>query len=225
MAQTTLVATTGRPTGSAASRRLRREDKVPGVLYGLGMTPVPVTVERRDLRIALSGPAGANTILSLEVDGTSYPAVVKELQRHPIRRTVAHVDFLAIDMKEELTVHVPVQLVGEAAAVAEAGGLVDAAVDTIEVSTTPANLPNEITIDITDMQPHEVIRLGDLQLPAGVTALGDPDLPVVTVIYPAAAAAEGAAEAAEGVEAAEGAEEATGDAAESAEPAEGDSAE
>lgn len=222
MAQTTLVATTGRPTGSAASRRLRREDKIPGVLYGLGMDPVAVTVERRDLRLALSGPAGANTILSLEVDGRSYPAVVKELQRHPIRRTVNHVDFLAIDMKEELTVSVPVHLVGEASAVEAAGGLVDAAVDTIEVSTTPANMPNEITIDISDMQPHEVIRLGDLRLPAGVTALGDPDLPVVTVIYPAAATAAesaeqgaaGEAEAPESAETAETAGAAEGEAAE-----------
>jgi large subunit ribosomal protein L25 len=216
MAQTTLVATTGRPTGSAASRRLRREDKIPGVLYGLGMAPVAVTVDRRDLRLALSGPAGSNTILSLEVDGTSYPAVVKELQRHPIRRTVSHVDFLAIDMKEELTVSVPVHLVGEAAAVEAAGGLVDAAVDTIEVSTTPANMPNEITVDISDMQPHEVIRLRDLLLPAGVTALGDPDLPIVTVIYPAAAAAAEAAEeaAGEAEAAAEAAEAAEGDATE-----------
>ena len=90
---TTLVATSGRNTGSATSRRLRREEKIPAVIYGQGMDPISVIIERRDLRNALSGAAGSNTILEISVDGNVYPAVVKEMQRHPVRRTVAHVDF------------------------------------------------------------------------------------------------------------------------------------
>jgi large subunit ribosomal protein L25 len=155
------------------------------VLYGRGMQPVSVTVERRDLRLALSGPAGVNTVLDLQVDGTSYPAVVKELQRHPIRRTVSHIDFLQVNMNEEITVSVGVRLEGEAKAVQAVGGLVDAAVDTIEVTCTPSNMPNEFVIDITDMQPHDVIRLADVPMPAGVTALGDPELAIVTVLVTA----------------------------------------
>ena len=76
MPQTVLVANTGRPTGSAASRRLRAQDVVPGVLYGHGMTPLAVSVGRRDLRLALSGAAGVNTVLDLTVDGTVYPSIV-----------------------------------------------------------------------------------------------------------------------------------------------------
>lgn len=201
MAETTLVATTGRPLGSAASRRLRREDLVPGVLYGLGMAPVSVTVERRELRLALSGPAGINTILSLEVDGAKHPALVKEIQRHPVRRTVSHVDFLTIDLREELTVSIPVRLEGTAKAVEDEGGLVDAAVDSIEVTTTPANMPNEIVIDISALTPHDVIRLADITFSEGVTPTGDPDLAIVTVMFPSSAAAEeAAAEEAEGAE-------------------------
>jgi large subunit ribosomal protein L25 len=195
---TTLRISSGRAEGSAAARRLRREEQVPGVLYGLGMTPVSVSVARADLRVALSGPAGVNTILTLEVDGNSYPAVVKDMQRHPVRRTVAHVDFLRIDLSEELTVSVPVTLVGTAKAVVAEGGLVDAAVDTLELVTTPANMPSEVAVDVSNMQPGDVIRLSDLTLPVGCRALGDPDMAVVTVVgsraeaqaAPAAAEAE-----------------------------------
>lgn len=199
MSQTKLVATTGRPTGSAAARRLRAEGHIPGVLYGRGMTPISVTVERRDLRLALSGPSGANTVLALEVDGKSYPAVVKELQRHPIKRTVSHIDFLQVNLNEEITVSVPVRLEGEAKAVLGAGGLVDPAVDSIEVVCTPNNMPSDFVIDITDLQVDSVIRLADVPMPAGVTPTGDPEMPVVTVLLSraAAAAAESAGEGAE----------------------------
>ena len=167
-----------------------------------------VTVERRDLRIALSGPAGANTVLDLQVDGHSYPAVVKELQRHPIKRTVNHIDFLQVNMNEEITVSVPLRLEGEAKAVAAEGGLVDPSVDSIEVTTTPNNMPNEFVIDITDMRPGDVIRLADVPMPNGVTANGDPDMPVVTILVMRAseletdAVAETEGEGAEGGEAA-----------------------
>jgi large subunit ribosomal protein L25 len=168
------------------------------VLYGQGMQPISVVVERRDLRLALSGPAGSNTVLSLQVDGTSYPAIVKELQRHPIKRTVSHIDFLQVNMNEEITVQVPVRLEGEAKAVLAANGLVDAAVDSIEVSCTPTNLPNEFVIDITEMTPDDVIRLSDVPMPKGVSALGDPEMPIVTVLITAAAADDQPAEASNG---------------------------
>jgi large subunit ribosomal protein L25 len=182
MSTTTLVANPRTESGSANARRLRNQGHIPGVIYGQGMTPISVTVERRDLRLALSGPAGVNTVLSLQVGGTSYPAVVKELQRHPVKRTVSHIDFLQVNMNEEITVNVPLRLEGEAKAVVSEGGLVDPAVDTIEVSCTPGNMPDEFTIDITDMTIDTVIRLQDVPMPNGVTPLGDPEMPVVTVL-------------------------------------------
>ena len=198
MSQTTLTATPRTGSGSPTARRLRAEGHIPGVLYGRGMDPISVTVERREFRLALSGPAGANTVLALQVGGTSYPAVVKEMQRHPIRRTVNHIDFLQVNMNEEITVHIAVRLEGESKAVSVAGGLVDAAVDSLEVSCTPTDMPNEFVIDITEMQPDTVIRLSDIPMPKGVTALGDPDMPVVTVLTTAAEIEEPVAEAEEG---------------------------
>jgi large subunit ribosomal protein L25 len=207
---TVLVAESGRATGSPNARRMRREDHIPGVVYGQGMAPISVTVARRDLRIALSGSAGLNTVLDLQIDGKTFPAIVKEMQRHPVRRTVAHVDFLQVNLNEEITVNVPLRLEGEAKAVIQAGGLVDPAVDTIEVSTTPRNIPDEIVVDITDMTMDTVITLGDITLPAGVTPLADADLPIVTVLMTSQAeAAEGEGGESEGGES-EGGEAAEG---------------
>jgi large subunit ribosomal protein L25 len=214
---TALVAESGRAAGSAASRRLRREDKIPGVLYGQGMEPLSVAVERRELRIATSGTAGFNTVLDLTIDGPDgqqvYPAIVKELQRHPVRRTVSHVDFLQVNLDEEIHVSVPLHLVGEAAAVVANNGLVDAAVDSIEIATTPRTIPDEFVIDISAMEMDSVIRLADVPMPAGVTPLGDPEMAVVTVLVmraPVEEEAEVEGEAAEGEagegEAGEGAE-------------------
>jgi large subunit ribosomal protein L25 len=201
MSDTVLIAHTGRATGSAASRRMRRDDMIPAVVYGQGMDPISIAVNRRDLRLALSGGAGSNTVLDLTIDGTVYPAIVKDMQRHPVRRTVSHVDFVQLNLAEEITVSIPVRLEGEARQVTDNGGIVDPAVDTIEVSTRPRDIPDEILIDISGMDMDTVIRLSDIALPAGVTPLGDPDMPVVTVLITSQAEA---AEAAEGEAAAEG---------------------
>lgn len=194
MSDTVLVATTGRPTGSASSRRLRAQEIIPAVIYGQGMEPLTISVARRELRQALSGSAGMNTVLNLTIDGTVYPSIVKDIQRHPVRRTVNHVDFLQVNLTEQIVVSVPLRLEGEAKAVAAGNGLVDQSSDTIEVSTTPRNIPDEIVIDVTDMTMESVIRLADIVLPAGVTATGDPDTPLVTVLQLRSGGGQAAAE-------------------------------
>jgi large subunit ribosomal protein L25 len=174
------------------------------------MAPLPVAVERRELRIALSGAAGVNTVLDLTVDGTVYPAIVKDLQRHPVRRSVVHVDFIQVNLDEEITVSVPLRLVGEAREVEQEGGLVDPSVDSIEVVTTPRNIPDEFVVDVSEMTMDTVIRLGDVPMPDGVTATGDPESPVVTVLTMRAEVAE--IEAADAEAAAEQEAEAEGEA-------------
>lgn len=224
---TKLIATAGRQTGSPSSRRLRAEDQIPGVLYGHGMEPLSVAVDRRELRVAVSGTAGTNTLLDLTVgEGTDaeqvYPAIIKDLQRHPVRRTVTHIDFLQVNLDEEITVAVPMHLVGEALEVSQNNGLVDPAVDTIDVHTTPRNIPDEFVVDVSAMTMDTVIRLSDIPMPEGVTAAGDPDMPVVTVLtmraeveeIEAADAELAEGEAAEAAEGAEGAEDAAAEGAE-----------
>jgi large subunit ribosomal protein L25 len=217
MSETILLAESGRATGSAESRRLRTEDRIPGVVYGHGMDPVSVTVMRRDLRVALSGTAGMNTILDLTVDGTVYPSLVKDIQRHPVRRNVQHIDFIQVNLNETVTVAVPVRLTGEAKTVENEGGLVDLTMNVLEVVTTPRNIPDEVVVDISDMDMDTTIRVADIALPAGVTAAADPEYPVVTVLTMRTpvldaeeeAAAEAAAEGEEGDAAA--ADDAAGD--------------
>ena len=167
MPSTVLIANTGRQSGSAPSRRLRVAEQVPAVVYGHGMAPLSVTV-----------------------DGTVYPAIIRELQRHPVRRSVTHVDFLQVNLDEQITVHVPLRLEGEATKVLQGGGLVDPSVDTIEVVTTPRHIPDEFVVDISDMDMDTVVRLADLPMPAGVTPVGDPESPVVTVLTMRAELAE-----------------------------------
>ena len=114
---TALKTQVGRALGSAASRRLLSQDQIPAVVYGHGMQPLAVTVDRKDLRVALSGPAGLNTVLELHVGSDKYPAIVKEVQRDPVKRNVRHVDFQQISMTQVITVHVPLHLKGNAKAV------------------------------------------------------------------------------------------------------------
>jgi large subunit ribosomal protein L25 len=187
---TVLIANTGRQIGSAASRRLRREDRIPGVVYGHGMEPLSVSVDRRELRAAVSGAAGLNTVLDLTVDSAVYPAIIKDLQRHPVRRTISHIDFLQVNLDEEITVSVPLRLEGEATEVLQNNGLVDPAVDAIEVVTTPRNIPDEFVVDVSAMTMDTVIRLEDIAMPDGVTPAGEPDMPIVTVLTMRAEIAE-----------------------------------
>jgi len=181
MSTTVLNAATGRTTGSPASRRLRREEQIPAVVYGLGMEPISITIDRRELRRALSGPSGVNTILDLTVDGQVYPAIVKDMQRHPVRREVAHVDFLQVDLNVEFVVNIPVRLDGEAREVSRNNGLVDQQMNELAVRTTPRNIPDEIVVDISEMTVDTVIHVGDVNLPEGVTAAVDADYTVVGV--------------------------------------------
>jgi large subunit ribosomal protein L25 len=179
---TALKTSLGRALGSAAARRLLTQDQIPAVVYGHGMTPTPVTVDRKALRVALSGPAGLNTVLDLQVGNDTYPAIVKEVQRDPVKRIVRHVDFLQISLTELITVHVPLHIKGTAKAVIAEGGLVDPVVNSVDVRATAANIPNEIIVDITNLTMDTVVRLGDLQMPEGVSIVGDPEFVVVTVV-------------------------------------------
>ncbi len=217
MSETILNAETGRRTGSSDSRRLRAEDRIPAVVYGHGMEPLSISVKRRELRVALSGAAAMNTILDLTVDGKVYPSIIKDIQRHPVKRNVAHIDFIQVNLNEEITVSVPIILEGEAKEVLANNGLVDLAIQELQVRTTPRQIPDSIIIDVTDMTIDSVIRIEDIKLPAGVEAIGEPDSPVATVLVMRSSESEDAeaAAAAEG----EAGEAADGDAAEAGDSA------
>lgn len=182
MSETVLTAEVGRRSGSSDSRRMRAEGKIPAVVYGHGMDPLSISIDRRELRQALSGAAGMNTILDLTVDGEVYATLIKDIQRHPVKRSVQHIDFIQVNLNEDIVVAIPIHLVGEAKEVSAHSGLVDLAMQELFVRTTPRNIPDGVTIDITDMTMDSVIRVEDIPLPDGVAAEADADAAVVTVL-------------------------------------------
>ncbi len=203
MAEITLPAATGRTTGTRPSRRLRAEGRVPATVYGLGSEAVSVSVDWRELRGALTTDAGVNALINLEIDGhASELTIVKDLQRHAIRRSVLHVDFLRVSRDVAIEVDVPIVLHGEAEEVTRNDGVVDHMLFQLTIRAKPGAIPNEISVDISELSINEAIRVGDLTLPPGVETDADPEEPIVIGQPPQAEApevaegeeAEGAAE-------------------------------
>lgn len=179
MPEISLVARPGRTPGSRSSRRLRASGQLPAVIYGHGTTPLAVAVDARELRTALTSASGANALLSLEVDGTTHLAMAKELQRHPVKGTLLHADFVIVRRDEVVGAEVSVTLVGEAEAVHRADGVVDQQVFSLAIHALPGNIPPTIEVDISSLEVGDAIRVGDLALPDGVSLDADADQTVV----------------------------------------------
>jgi len=211
MSEVTLTASTGRETGTRPSRRVRREGRVPAVVYGGGDPAVSVTVDRRELRRVLSTDAGQNALITLSVDGDSLLTVVKDLQRHPVRRDVTHIDFLKVDASQPIEVEIPIRLVGEAKEVNTNGGITEQRLTALKVLVRPDSIPDSVEVDISDLTLTTSIQVKDLVLPEGCEAITDADQAVVTAELTRAAVTEREGEGEEGEAGAEGAEATSGD--------------
>jgi large subunit ribosomal protein L25 len=203
MAEFTLNAEPGRATGSSESRRLRAAGRIPAVVYGHGVDGISVSVDGRELRHALSGEAGLNQLLSLQVGSDTHLTMARSLQRHPVRHTVLHVDFQIVRRDEIISADVPVIISGEAKSVEQENGIVEQLLTSLTVNATPGLIPSNIEVDISGLTVGEGIRVGDLRLPDGVTTDVSPDDLVVMASVTRAAVEEEAEEAA-AAEAAEG---------------------
>jgi large subunit ribosomal protein L25 len=214
MEQVTLRGETGRPFGSRHARRLRRDGRVPAVVYGHGLDTLSVSVDRRELYGVLHTEAGLNALISLQVDGGEYLTVAREVQRHPVRGDIVHLDFIQISLDEAIEAEVPVEYIGIPVGVREARGIVETVHSSVMVSALPGDIPSHITVDITALGIGDGIRVSDLPEIPSVAYVSDSDTLLVMVALPAAAhleeeeaeAAEGEAE--EAAEAVEGEEEA-----------------
>jgi large subunit ribosomal protein L25 len=205
MPEITLVAEVGRPTGSRPARRLRAGGRIPAVLYGDGVEPMAVSVSARELRAALSTEAGMNAVLRLEAGSATHLVMAREIQRHPVRGTVAHVDFQVVDPDQPVVAEVPVVLVGEAVELHHQDGMLDQQLFTLPVRAKPARLPHQIELDVSSVVVGSALRVADVLLPEGVTAEADPELIVVMGQAQRLARAEAGAEAAAEAETAGGA--------------------
>lgn len=213
--------------GKGVARKLRAAGKVPAVLYGQGIEATPLTVDARELQHLLHSGAGSNVLVDVVVEGEEHLAIPREIQRDHIHAKFVHVDFLAVSRTQTITVSVPVVETGEAVGIKE-GGVVEHHLRELQIECLPQDVPDQIEVDITDVELGGMIHVSDLVTPTGVTVLTNPEDAVLSIITPAVLRVEAdlsvpgeegveavAPEAAEGEEGEEGAEA----------PAEGEGAE
>lgn len=194
-----LTATIRKETGKGASRRARRNGKVPAVLYGHGTDPQHLELDARDFAAVLRH-SGANAVLTLDIEGTEQLALTKAVDVHPIRRTITHADLLVVKRGEKVSVEINVVVEGDAAP----GTLVTQEANTIEVEADVQSIPESLTVSVEGAEAGTQVTAGSIELPAGVTLITDPETLVVHVVAAPTAEqleAEGGGEAAAPAEA------------------------
>lgn len=195
MAEVTLEVARREKTGKGVARKLRREGKIPAVVYGGHREAVPIVVERKAITdLVHKSEHGVRSIFLLKLAGTDQQrhAMIKDIQIDPISRKMTHIDFVRVMMDEVVRVTVPVHLNGTAIGVKE-GGILDWQIRDLHVECLPNAIPDTIEVDIAHLKHHEYLRVSDLKLPEGVKVLDDPERVVVGVTH---ARAEVTAEAA-----------------------------
>ena len=169
--------------GTRASRRLRRDGLVPGVLYGRGKAPHSICIPERELRRVLTGPGGLHAILDVVLDGqkTARPSILKDYQQDPLRGRLVHVDLQEVRLDQPIQAQVVVQLVGEPVGVTE-GGVLSQVQREINVEALPMEIPEHLELDVSGMGIGDTLRLADLPAAAGVTYLDDPEETVLATV-------------------------------------------
>ncbi len=189
MAKQIKLAAQARPlVGRTAVKKIKQQGFVPAVVYGAKQQPQHVQIAARDIKDVLSHATGEHLLVELEIaDGgksVSSLALIQEVQHHPLRRDVLHVDFHAVSADEHIHAEVPIQTVGEANGVRNFGGILEVAMHSLEIGCLPKDLLEVITIDVSALNVGDAIHVRDIQLPAGVVARADQDLTVVRVAPP-----------------------------------------
>ena len=169
-------------TGKGISRKLRAAGRIPGVVYGRGMEPVPVSVEPKALAAAIAGEGGINNLITLQGGGSldQTVVIVADMQRDPIKRTPEHVDLHQVNMNEKVRIHVPISFVGAAAGVKE-GGILDVIQHALHIECLPSQIPGHIEVDVTNLSIGQSVHVEAIVLPAGVKCLDAPTSSVVSI--------------------------------------------
>ncbi len=183
MAQTvSLSAAPRQATGKGAARQARFHGKVPAVIYGHGRNAQPLELEAKALEKALQGVEPASTIIELAVDGKTVKTLIREIQRHPIRPDIIHVDFYEI---QKVKLKIPVHLVGSPDGVRNAGGVLDQVTREVEIEVLPENIPDRVELDVNALKIGDSLHVRDLSI-ANAKILTEADLTIATVVPPRA---------------------------------------
>jgi large subunit ribosomal protein L25 len=173
--------------GSGAAGRLRRVGRLPAVVYGLGGGSTAVTVETHELDLILAH--GVNTLITLRLDGDDQLTLARQVQRHPVRGDLVHVDFIRVRTDVAISAEVAIHLEGEAEGT-KSGGVVDQQLFSLHIEAKPQDIPASLSLDISALEIGDHLRVSDLDIPAGVTTEVDPETLVVTVAAPRVVVAE-----------------------------------
>ena len=206
MAEQTLTVERRELFGKNNAGRIRRGGKIPGILYGDGKDPVPLVADPKMVDAILASPTGENTILDLELAGSGQkrPAMIHDYQRHPIKQALTHVDFVRVNMEKKVHIRVHLKVTGLADGVKNQGGILEFVHREVHLECLPADIPREVTIDVTHLLIGQSVRVGDLKLdPARFRILDDADTAIAVVAIPAAEKEETVAATTEAATAAE----------------------
>ena len=193
MATVSLSANARDGKGKGASRSLRSQGQVPAVIYGHGRQPQPLALNARDLDKLLSHIQAESTVIEVTVGGQTAKTLIREIQRHPIKRQILHVDFQALVAGEKVTVSIPIVLLGVPEGVRLEGGVLDQTLREIEIEVDPSHIPDHVEYDITNMVIGDSVHISDLKVPEGVEVLDDPETSVAVLAAPRAVIEEVAA--------------------------------
>jgi large subunit ribosomal protein L25 len=202
MAIVSFNATARDQAGKGAARTLRSKGLIPAVIYGHGRDPQPLSLNARDLDKLLGHIQAESTVIEVSVGGTTSKTLIREIQRHPIKRQILHVDFQALVAGEKVTVSIPIVLEGIPEGVRLGGGVLDQTLRELEIEVDPSSIPDHVEFDVTNMVIGDSVHVSDLKMPEGVEVLDDPETSVAVLAAPRAVIEETAAT--EPVEGAEG---------------------
>lgn len=181
MATASLSASARTGTGKGVARSLRRDGRVPAVIYGHARAPQALSVDARELSRLLDKVSAETTVIELAVDGTMSRTLIRDIQRHPVKRAIIHVDFQELVAGELVTVNIPLVITGTSIGVRLSAGILTQVMSELECRVDPANIPNRIEVDVTNVNVGGSIHVSDLTIPAGLEVLADQGDTVLTV--------------------------------------------
>jgi large subunit ribosomal protein L25 len=193
MANASLSAETRTDTGKGVARKLRAAGRVPGVIYGQAPEAQGLSVVARDLDKLLSGISTSSTVVELSLGAGKFNTLIREIQRHPFKKVILHIDFQELVAGEKVSVQVPLVFVGTPEGVRLSGALLEQIVHSIEILADPANIPNHVDVDVSHLAMGHSLHVRDLKLPEGIEVLSDEDITLCACVAPRAAV-EAAAE-------------------------------
>ena len=186
MEQETLRAQKRSETGSRPARRMRREGRIPAVVYGADLATQSISVDQRDLSTTLRTEAGLNAIINVVVeDADGVLTVAREIQRDPVRGNITHLDLIEVSLDIEIEAEVHIEYVGTPRGVREEAGFVEAIETLVSILALPTAIPSSIEVDINDLEIFDTLKVSDLPVIEGVTYTTDVDRPLVSVLPPA----------------------------------------